>query len=93
MRASGCEDTAPRGRALGGRARGGEPQDDLSLPNEINKPGGLVCRGMGISLEADGHGNGGKWGPGVEHRSPARWFPLIGRRGQGARSLLPFPPP
>lgn len=68
-------------------------QDDLSLPNEINKPGGLVCRGMGFSLEADGHGNGGKWGPGVERRSPARWFPLICRRGQGGAVPPPLPTP
>lgn len=44
-----CVDTAPRGCGRPEeRARGGEParpQDDLSLPNEINEPGGWYAGG------------------------------------------------
>lgn len=60
----------------------------------LMSPGGWYAAVLGHSLEADAHGNGGKGGGvggdlGVEHCSPARWFPLICGRGQEQGRLAP----
>lgn len=47
----------------------------------LMSPGGWYAAVLGHSLEADAHGNLGKWGP--QCGSPARWFPLICGRGRG----------
>lgn len=90
--------TPPVARArLQPRARGGslEPRPGMICRclMRLMSPGGWYAAALGLSLDADAHGNGGGRAGGCG--SPARWFPLICGRGRGRRpgAGLPHPPP
>lgn len=87
--------TPPVARArLQPTARGGslEPRPGMICRclMRLMSPGGWYAAALGLSLDADAHGNGG--GRAGSCESPARWFPLICGRGRRPGAGLPHPP-
>ena len=73
---------------------GAEARDDLSLPNEINEPRGLVCGGAGALIRRGCSRE--RWGAGGGLRLPSQVASINLWAGPGAglwRTPLPHCPP